>query len=36
MGLIADSNQRRRNVTGIRAIVWTLPQFVREAANGKA
>jgi hypothetical protein len=36
MGVIADSNQRRRNVTGIRAIVWTLPQFVQEAANGKA
>jgi hypothetical protein len=29
-GLIADSGLRRRNVTGKAAIVWVLPQFVRE------
>lgn len=33
-GLIADSGQRRRNVTGKQAIVWTLPQYVREGGDG--
>jgi len=33
MGLIADSKQRRRNRTGKRAIVWTVPEFVG-ASNG--
>ena len=36
LGLIADSKQRRRNVTGKRAIVWSLPQFVQEVGNGEA
>lgn len=29
-GLIVDSGQRRRNVTGKRAVVWTLPEHRRE------
>jgi hypothetical protein len=28
--LIADSGARRRNSTGKQAIVWTLPEYVRE------
>jgi hypothetical protein len=28
MGLIADSKRRRHNRSGIRAIVWTLPEYV--------
>jgi len=33
LGLIVDSGQRRKNRSGIRAIVWTLPEYV-EASNG--
>ncbi|MBD3761469.1 hypothetical protein [Rhizorhabdus sp.] len=33
MGLIVDSKQRRRNASGVRAIVWTLPEYV-EASDG--
>jgi DNA-directed RNA polymerase specialized sigma24 family protein len=35
-GLIADSGLRRRNTTGKRAIVWTLPEFKRESSDGEA
>lgn len=28
MGLIADSKRRRLNKSGIRATVWTLPEYV--------
>jgi predicted transcriptional regulator len=31
-GLIVDSGQRRRNVTGKRAVVWTLPEYKQEQA----
>jgi hypothetical protein len=31
-GLVVDSGQRRRNASGKRAIVWTLPEY-REAAR---
>lgn len=30
MGVIADSKQRRKNPSGINAIVWVLPEHVRE------
>jgi hypothetical protein len=30
--LIVDSRQRRRNVTGKRAIVWTLPEYEQQEA----
>jgi hypothetical protein len=33
-GLIVDSGLRRFNATGKRAIVWTLPEFKREAGDG--
>lgn len=33
LGLIVDSKQRRKNRSGIRAIVWTLPEYA-EATNG--
>ena len=29
LGLIVDSKQRRKNRTGKRAIVWTVPEHVR-------
>ena len=32
-GLIVDSGLRRFNATGKRAIVWTLPQYKREAGR---
>jgi DNA-binding MarR family transcriptional regulator len=32
-GLIADSGLRRRNASRRRAIVWTLPQYKREAGD---
>lgn len=35
-GLIADSGLRRLNSSGKRAIVWTLPQFKREATDGES
>lgn len=31
-GLIVDSGMRRRNVTGKRAVVWTLPEYKQEQA----
>ncbi|MEO7681426.1 MAG: hypothetical protein ABIS14_12185 [Sphingomonas sp.] len=34
-GLICDSGARRRNASGVRAIVWVAPAFAR-AAEGKA
>lgn len=27
LGLIVDSKQRRKNASGVSAIVWTLPEF---------
>jgi hypothetical protein len=34
-GEIVDSGLRRRNASGKRAIVWTLPQFKRSAGDGE-
>jgi len=33
--MIVDSKLRRLNSSGKRAIVWTLPQFEREASDGE-
>jgi DNA-directed RNA polymerase specialized sigma24 family protein len=33
---IADSGQRRRNVSGKKAIVWTLPEHVLPVTGGDA
>lgn len=35
-GLIVDSGLRRKNETGKRAIVWTLPQFERGLGDEEA
>jgi len=35
-GIIADSRQRRLNASGKRAIVWTLPRYVRSEEGGQA
>jgi hypothetical protein len=34
--LIADSGLRRFNSSGKKAIVWTLPQYVRGLGNGES
>lgn len=36
MRKIADSGQRRKNPSGINAIVWTLPEYVRAPSGGEA
>lgn len=33
-GLVVDSGLRRRNSSGKRAIVWTLPEHRRETGHG--
>jgi hypothetical protein len=34
LGKIADSGMRRRNPSGVRAIVWTLPEHVLQIQQG--
>jgi hypothetical protein len=36
VGKLVDSGQRRLNRSGKKSVVWTLPEYGKEAANGIA